>query len=180
MTAPKPHTKNQPDAGGRLWWSSLKDRLLIRRTINPETNCWEWTGSKTKDGYGRMHTESGPRFVHRVAYEIFVGPIPEGMKVLHACDNPCCLNPEHLRVGTVRDNITDMTRKGRAAWMNDKPYSNNSTGIMGVSFRNGRYVARFKCNGKNAHIGQFDTAEEARDAYLKAKRAAIDKARGET
>ena len=79
--------------------------------ITPKPNgCWEWQGAKTKQGYGTMWGTTA----HRIAYSLSTGPIPEGMVVMHTCDNPSCCNPEHLRVGSQQENLADMHRKGRA------------------------------------------------------------------
>jgi hypothetical protein len=74
--------------------------------------CWEWLGSKSSNGYGFL----GIRKAHRISYELFNGPIGEGLFVLHSCDNPPCVNPTHLRLGTPADNHQDMMLKGRNGW----------------------------------------------------------------
>ena len=92
----------------------LTVRLMARRVITAE-GCWEYSGARNGDGYG-MIGRGGPGNVgktHRVAYELYVGPIPRGLHVLHRCDNPPCFNPEHLTVGTNADNLADRDRKGR-------------------------------------------------------------------
>ena len=76
--------------------------------------CWTWTGHAT-DGYGRMRVSGKMAGAHRLAYELFVGPVPDGMHVLHSCDNRRCVNPAHLRVGTHADNMNDKRLRGRAA-----------------------------------------------------------------
>ncbi len=76
--------------------------------------CWEWTASKHPDGYGQFGVGHGRAWAHRVAWELCVGPIPAGMVVMHTCDNPGCVRPDHLRIGTQLDNIADMVAKGRS------------------------------------------------------------------
>lgn len=77
--------------------------------------CWPWTGAVTAFGYGRLGDKSKRKTLvtHRVAWEAINGPIPEGLCVLHRCDNPPCCNPTHLFVGTRSDNAKDMMNKGR-------------------------------------------------------------------
>jgi hypothetical protein len=70
-------------------------------------------GAKTSKGYGQIHRHGMTAYAHHVAYELLVGSIPEGLQVLHHCDNPSCVNPEHLFLGTARDNTHDMMAKGR-------------------------------------------------------------------
>jgi HNH endonuclease len=94
---------------------SIKERLL-RRTKRADNGCLEWTGYRQEGGYGRMRINHKNKAVHRVSYEEFVGPIPGGMYVCHKCDNPPCLEPEHLWLGTPLENFEDMIRKGR--WRN--------------------------------------------------------------
>lgn len=81
--------------------------------VQKTSDCWLWTGGLYKKGYGQFW--DGERMVraHRFAYELFVGPIGDVL-VLHECDTPGCVNPEHLFLGTHEDNMRDMVQKGRA------------------------------------------------------------------
>jgi hypothetical protein len=95
------------------------DRLKAKTRINPESGCWEWQASRTPLGYGQVRFRGTRVLAHRAAWEAFCGPIPSdeshyGTKgVLHKCDNPCCINPEHLFLGDQHVNIDDSVSKGR-------------------------------------------------------------------
>lgn len=89
---------------------SLKERFL-KKVGPPDANgCWNWLAGMNTNGYGVMG-----KLGHRVAWELFNGPIPVNMCVLHHCDNPRCVNPAHLFIGTQNDNMQDMIKKGRGA-----------------------------------------------------------------
>jgi hypothetical protein len=96
----------------------IKERLYSNSKLNEKTGCWEWQGYK-QNGYGKIGIGSrtdGTRrttSTHRLSYELNFGEIPKGMEVCHKCDNPCCIRPDHLFVGTRQDNIDDRERKGR-------------------------------------------------------------------
>lgn len=80
--------------------------------------CWIWTGSKSNKGYGNIGAGGrGGKFLlaHRVSYQIHKGEIPDGMFVMHSCDNPSCVNPSHLSLGTPKDNTQDALKKNRLA-----------------------------------------------------------------
>lgn len=76
--------------------------------------CWEWAGAHDAAGYGVFVVDGRMRKAHRIAWTLSVGPIPEGLKACHHCDNRQCVRPDHLFIGTQLDNIADMKRKGRA------------------------------------------------------------------
>ncbi len=93
---------------------SPKERFWAKvNKANPD-DCWEWQASKNPDGYGNFVHNGYNTGAHRVAYYLTNGKIPEGKEVCHACDNPSCVNPIHLWLGTHTDNIHDMHNKGRA------------------------------------------------------------------
>ena len=97
--------------------SSKAMRKRFEAKTEWDGECLVWTAGRHGQGYGQFHTgREGDRkmsYAHRVAYEIYVGPIPKGLLVLHRCDNPPCVRPEHLFVGTEMDNIRDRDAKGR-------------------------------------------------------------------
>ena len=78
------------------------------------TNCQVWDGRKSHGGYGMLYLYGRDHYAHRLAWEIAKGPIPDGLCVLHECDNPPCFNTDHLFLGTRADNNHDKAVKGRA------------------------------------------------------------------
>lgn len=93
---------------------SIKERF--EALVIVQDGCWDWKASKFRSGYARFAMPPPTRHsvvAHRVSYELYKGPIPDGLLVCHTCDNPACTNPDHLFLGTHSDNVQDMLRKGR-------------------------------------------------------------------
>ena len=83
--------------------------------IDPNTDCWEWTLVKHDFGHGIWRWNNKYTFAHRVSAELFIRSLEPGDVVCHKCDNPCCVNPKHLYIGTQQDNIRDRNVRGRTA-----------------------------------------------------------------
>ncbi len=87
---------------------------LLTFVLPGENGCWEWHGSRNDNGYGQFYFRGKAWRAHRAAYALFTGEIPDGLFVCHHCDNPSCVNPDHLFLGHAAVNVRDMVRKGRA------------------------------------------------------------------
>lgn len=89
-------------------------KRFLSKTKKELNGCWTWTASKSGSaGYGGFYFKGTKHYAHRVSWELHNGKIPNGMYVLHKCDNPSCVNPSHLFLGTQSDNINDSYAKGR-------------------------------------------------------------------
>lgn len=126
---------------------------------DPNSGCWIWFKACGGGGYGELVINGVMHWAHRLSYETFVGPIPAGCVVRHKCDTKCCINPDHLVVGSGRDNCADMARRNRGRRGAGKfPY--------GVRPNHKRFLVQVG----GLYWGTFDTVEEAADVAIAAKR----------
>lgn len=137
--------------------SAMRVRLLERSIINTTTGCREWQRCRSPKGYGQLGFRGRQMHAHRASYEVFIGPIPAGLWVLHKCDNPPCINPEHLFLGTNADNVADKVAKGRAT---------APTGDAHYSRTNPERLARGDRHGSKLHPERWRRGETHGSAKL--------------
>lgn len=105
-----------------------EERLKSKIKVNEETGCWEWQAYKDKGGYGHFLVNGYYTRAHRASYIIFNGDFDRSLDVCHKCDNPPCVNPDHLFLGTHKDNMHDAINKGRLPYT---PHPSLATYIRG-------------------------------------------------
>ena len=159
---PGPFTREIPTDGRTMqrFWAK------VRVPVEPD-GCMVWTGAKNNKGYGQLwvgsQTDGTARKVlaHRVAFTALVGPIPDGREVDHACGNPSCVRPDHLRLASHAENMRYARRR-----------ADNTSGFRGVYFdkTRGKWKAHIRVDGCLTTIGRYPTAEDAARAYDDAAR----------
>lgn len=103
-------TFQRVDRKQRVDWRQV---FWYRVSPNDENGCWEWTGPSTPHGYGTQSSGTKEQRAHRLSYQMFFGDIPDGLWILHKCDNRRCVNPAHLYAGTPMDNVVDRRERKR-------------------------------------------------------------------
>ena len=145
-----------------LQWRKYGDPLKRSRFDNPEESfaartewqgdCLVWTGTRNASGHGRIRVDGKMPMAHRYAWEREHGPIPDGVFIDHICQNPPCVNVEHLRLATIQEN--NFHRDGPTK-------GNKYSGLRNVYPKNSGWMVRLKKYGKPHYFGTFNTIEEA-------------------
>ena len=147
---PMQNSIQNPPPKEKQFRTRLSARFLAKVDILGDDECWEWKASRTFDGYGNYRLNGGMRKAHRVAYAFYNGAeIPAGLCVLHRCDNPACVNPSHLWLGTRTDNNADMKAKGRGVQNGVKGTAHYRTNFSNADilkiramYKSGHYLQR--------------------------------------
>lgn len=114
---------------------SANDRVKRRKIalmeidIDKSGSCWEWTGRRNTSGYGLTAIRGGSELAHRAYWQLIVGEIPEGLYLLHSCDNKKCVNPAHLRIGTHAENMAEAKERNRM-----RPLRGDKNGRAKISY----------------------------------------------
>lgn len=133
-----------------------------RHVRKDDVGCWEWTGNRNSLGYGRVSRRLNGKlksfYAHRVSFQLSFGPIPEGLEVCHKCDNPCCVRPDHLWLGTQAENNRDRHLKGRTARVPEKTHCRNGHPFDSVN-------TRFYVTGSGIRYRVCRTCDRKRGRY---------------
>ncbi len=120
--------------------------------VNITDGCWEWTGGGHP--YARLKAEGHTRQASHISWELAYGPIPSGVQICHHCDNPHCVRPDHLFLGTQRDNLADASAKGR---LRTRDAGNRGNGLSGERHPNRIHPERM---ARGEHHGRAKMTEE--------------------
>lgn len=156
----------------RLPIEIIRERLYERIAVRGPDECWQWTLSTHKFGYGQMWDGKRPEATHRLMWEVTHGEIPSGLMVLHTCDNPPCCNPKHLVLGTHDDNMRQARERGRMA-SGECHGLKLHPGAVASGERHGSRTkpesrARGDRNGSRSHPERVPRGERVKQAKLKA------------
>ena len=148
----------------------MQDRFEDKFIPEPNSGCWLWTASVNQDGYGnfgigsRADKTQFSAKAHRIAHELYVGPIPAGLSVLHRCDIPSCVNPNHLFLGTQADNVHDMEKKGRGRHLRGAAH-----GRVKLSESDVRYIRN--SDKRNVDLARMFNVTKTHIGYIKNRKA---------
>jgi hypothetical protein len=129
------YTSRRVVVGLRDFTPKQIERFEAKFTPEPMSGCWLWFGAHNDRGYGSVNFNKVREEAHRIAWRIYCGPIGDGLSVCHRCDNPACVNPDHLFLGTQTDNMRDCSNKGRVKIPHHKGEQNSSAKLTDALVR---------------------------------------------
>lgn len=147
----KAYPSRGPEEATRMFWSHVD-------VSSDQDSCWHWNGCRDRKGYGQFRWNGRNMLVHRISWEIANGPIPDGLGVLHHCDNPRCIRPDHLFVGTQSDNMQDCADKRRTT-----KGERNTRAVLTqsqVDEIRRRYIPRDPINGRHGLAKEFGVSHD--------------------
>lgn len=162
-------------AKNKITWQERFNQYVSKTP--DENGCILWLACKNSKGYGNFRFNGSMQLSHRISWILNRGYIPSGMGVLHTCDNPPCVNPNHLYLGTTQDNTKDMVKRNRQSrgivhrLISGSPKTSvNKSKYKGVCWDKNRdmWVARIRKKNSRIHIGHFDDELTAYKAYQEA------------
>ncbi len=153
---------------------SLTPKQIARFWMNIKqmpNGCWEWQLSLSTRGYGRVTFHPKTYRAHIISFSLTKGEIPKGKLVCHSCDNPKCVNPSHLFLGTQKENVQDMIKKGRLSKKRSK-HADSKSQYPGVSLRkeSGKWRARIMRDYHTVWCKEFETEDEAHEERIRVLR----------
>lgn len=146
---------------------SLAEKISTK--VAKDGDCLIWQGQKDKRGYGRLRLDGRLQKAHRLAFELQNGPIADGMVILHSCDRPSCVNPNHLSAGTQLDNILDMHSKGRGNPPTGSRNAKTKLTSQQVAEARSRYIPGKYGHGAHVLAKQYGISKPAMQAILSGK-----------
>lgn len=151
---------------------TLEEKLLSKAAWQGE--CLIWFGQKCPKGYGRLRIEGKQQRAHRLMYQLRHGPIADGLVVRHSCDNPSCINLDHLSLGTQLENVHDMLARGRANKVNGESHPSAKLTDSQVAEIRRRYVPGVYGKGARVLANEFGVSKPTILAIVSGKSRKLD------
>lgn len=150
------HPASTPEVFGRVFWTHVR--------ADP-SGCWEWAGCIDHRGYGELRRAGRGHRAHRVAWELVNGPIPPDLEVCHRCDNPPCVRPDHMFLGTHRENMRDAAAKGRMVVRPENRRRGEAHGMAKLTEAKVLEMRRLRSEGVSCRLLAVQFGVHLRTAY---------------
>ncbi|MFZ6801971.1 HNH endonuclease signature motif containing protein [Undibacterium sp. Di24W] len=146
---------------------TLEEKLAAKS--KQEGDCIVWTGAKFKSGYGMIRIDGKWRRAHRVMYQMVHGAVADDLVVMHSCDNPACINIQHLSAATQLANVQDMHQKGRAKPIHGEVHPKAKLSTSEIETIRSRYVSKSRIDGASQIARDYQVSKQAILAIVKHK-----------